>query len=335
MCNEDNGDTTSDPIPNPEITSAPIQQASMENRDRPAHEDLSSPYFLSTGDHPGLVLVSAPLTGPNFQSWRRAISMAFAAKNKTAFLDGSLPKPIPSDHAFCSWTRCNNMNDLIDRFNEGNGPRIFQLKAELHSIQQGDQSISSYFTKLQSLWDELKEFQPIANCTCGALQRLQDFYNMDQVLQFLTGLNESYNSVRAQILLIEPLPSISKVFSMVVQEERLRTLGSGRPPMAAATQPSNPPRSKKPRPSCSHCHKPGHLAHQTSTSQGSISAPSLCTEPNPALSTPPPDLTTHYQQLISFLSQQLQQQNSKSNTTSVVAATNLTGTPNDFEGWDG
>ncbi|KAM6582131.1 hypothetical protein CsatB_009133 [Cannabis sativa] len=71
--NEDNGDTTSDPIPNPKITSAPIQQAPMENRDQPAHDDLSSPYFLSTEDHPSLVLVSAPLTGPNFQSWHRAI----------------------------------------------------------------------------------------------------------------------------------------------------------------------------------------------------------------------------------------------------------------------
>ncbi|XP_060960671.1 uncharacterized protein LOC133031234 [Cannabis sativa] len=163
--NDENGDTSSDPIPNPEIHSTPTPQANTETRDRPAHEDPSSPYFLSTGDHPGLLLVSTLLTGSNFQSWRRAITMAFAAKNKTAFLDGSLPKPDPTDLSFCAWTRCNNMvmswllhsvspqiaqsimffnlasdmwNDLVDRFNEGNGPRIFQLKAELHSLQQGD-----------------------------------------------------------------------------------------------------------------------------------------------------------------------------------------------------
>uniref|UniRef100_A0A803PC32 Reverse transcriptase Ty1/copia-type domain-containing protein n=1 Tax=Cannabis sativa TaxID=3483 RepID=A0A803PC32_CANSA len=283
--NDENGDTSSDPTPNPDINSAPIPQATIETRDRPAHEDLSSPYFLSTGDHPGLMLSSQ-----TFTSWTRCNNMVMS------WLMQSVSPEIAKSIMYFNLAS-DMWNDLVDRFNEGNGPRIFQLKAELHSLQQGDQSISSYFTKLKSLWDELKEFQPSANCTCGALQRLQEFYNQDQVLQFLTGLNESYNS------------------------------------------PPNQPRNKKPRPSCSHCHKPGHLvdkcyflhgfppgygdknksekskstpqAHQTNAASGST-APNSCTESGLNISNPPPDLTAHYQQLISFLSQQLQQQNSKS-----------------------
>ncbi|XP_030487149.1 uncharacterized protein LOC115704067 [Cannabis sativa] len=117
-------------------------------------------------------------------------------------------------------------NDLPERFNEGNGPWIFQLQTQLTRLQQGDYSVSAYFTKMKSLWDELKEFQPITTCTCGAMKIFLDYFNQNQVLQFLTGLNESYASVRAQILLNEPIPNLSRVFAMIVQGEHQRSLGS-------------------------------------------------------------------------------------------------------------
>lgn len=40
------------------------------------------------------------------------------------------------------------------------------------------------------------------------------------------GLNDSYSNVQGQILLIEPLPSINKAFSLVVQEEGQRDIAS-------------------------------------------------------------------------------------------------------------
>ena len=39
-------------------------------------------------------------------------------------------------------------------------------------------------------------------------------------MQFLMGLNESYSQGRAQILLMDPLPSINEVYSLLIQEER-------------------------------------------------------------------------------------------------------------------
>ena len=46
-------------------------------------------------------------------------------------------------------------------------------------------------------------------------------------MQFLMGLNESYASTRAQILMIDLLPLVVKVFNLVVQEEHQRSIGSG------------------------------------------------------------------------------------------------------------
>jgi hypothetical protein len=38
------------------------------------------------------------------------------------------------------------------------------------------------------------------------------------------GLNDSFAQIRGQVLLIDLLPSINKVFSLIVQEERQREI---------------------------------------------------------------------------------------------------------------
>ena len=43
-------------------------------------------------------------------------------------------------------------------------------------------------------------------------------------MQFLMGLNESYNAIRGKILLMNPLPSVRQAYSFVCQEEKQRLL---------------------------------------------------------------------------------------------------------------
>ena len=53
-------------------------------------------------------------------------------------------------------------------------------------------------------------------CTCSAKSyRQQDF-----IIHFLKGLDERFAVVRSQVLLLEPLPFVNRVFSMVIQHER-------------------------------------------------------------------------------------------------------------------
>jgi hypothetical protein len=91
-----------------------------------------------------------------------------------------------------------------------------------HPLSQGANSVSGYYTQLKSLWDELASFRPIPHCSCNGLKTLLDFLAQEYVFHFLMGLNESFSQVRGQILLMDPLPSINKVFSLVIQEERQR-----------------------------------------------------------------------------------------------------------------
>lgn len=79
--------------------------------------------------------------------------------------------------------------------------------------------ISTYYTRMRTLWDELKEFQPVFVCKCGAMKDWINYHNQECSMQFLMGLNESYAQNQAQILMMDPLPAISKIFSLVMQEE--------------------------------------------------------------------------------------------------------------------
>ena len=45
-------------------------------------------------------------------------------------------------------------------------------------------------------------------------------------MSFLMGLNDFFSQVRGQLLLMEPLLPINKVFSLVSQEEHQRIVGS-------------------------------------------------------------------------------------------------------------
>ncbi|XP_075499381.1 uncharacterized protein LOC142537771 [Primulina tabacum] len=84
--------------------------------------------------------------------------------------------------------------------------------------------VNAYCTKLRTLWDELKDFQPVSVCNCGSMKDWVNYQNQECVMQFLMGLNESYTQIRAQILMMDPIPVISKIFSLVVQEERQRSI---------------------------------------------------------------------------------------------------------------
>ena len=72
-------------------------------------EDPASPYVLHPSDNPGISLVTQSLNGDNFSSWFRSMRMALIAKNKLAFVDGSIPEPPIDDPLHHSWRRNNNI----------------------------------------------------------------------------------------------------------------------------------------------------------------------------------------------------------------------------------
>lgn len=64
----------------------------------------------------------------------------------------------------------------------------------------------------------------MASCTCNFFDFFMLQQQLDYVLKFPMGLNDYYASVRSKLLLAIPLPSMAKVFSLILQEESQRQL---------------------------------------------------------------------------------------------------------------
>jgi len=115
--------------------------------------------------------------------------------------------------------------DLKERFSKVDRIRIANLRSSINNLKQGSKSVLEYFIELKALWEELHSHRPLPNCTCPvqcrcAAMRVNKEYRIeDQIIQFLTGLNDQFSVVKTQVLLLYPLPSLNKVFSLVIQEE--------------------------------------------------------------------------------------------------------------------
>jgi hypothetical protein len=70
---------------------------------------------------------------------------------------------------------------------------------------------------LKGLWDELAYY----NDTIHGVQQDQQ-----RLMQFLMGLNDTYNAIRGQVLLMNPFPSVWQAYSFVFQEEKKCLLSS-------------------------------------------------------------------------------------------------------------
>ena len=100
------------------------------------------------------------------------------------------------------------------------------------------------------LWDELSNCHHVEDCT----------------MSFLMGLNDTYATVRGQILLINPIPTLSKVFSLLLQDEKQRKVGKKFNAESSTLAVKNGGSStkgftkgKSGRPQCIHCGLLGHV----------------------------------------------------------------------------
>ncbi|XP_058774358.1 uncharacterized protein LOC131648635 [Vicia villosa] len=236
---------------------------------RPEHDpniNPCNPFYIHPGKNPGAVLVSPSLDDHNYHNWSKSMRRALTSKNKLGFINGKLKKPPFSDQNYEHWERANN---LRERFTKGNHFRFSDLLRELHSIQQGDRSLSAYFTAMKILWDELEDLRPTPSCSCitpctyDLAKAVRNYKHMEYVTCFLKGLNDSYQNIRTQILLLDPLPSISRTYSLIAQQEISNPSALASTILSAAASQTNNSRAKgkstpKSNMFCTNCHKTNH-----------------------------------------------------------------------------
>ncbi|KAK3019514.1 hypothetical protein RJ639_003186 [Escallonia herrerae] len=226
--------------------------------------DTKSPFYLHPSDHPGLIFVTQPLSenGENYFTWRRNMLTALQSKNKAGFVDGLIAKPDVHSRDFQSWIQCNAVVkswivnslsrelqtsaahadtaseiwcDFDERFTQGIALRVYDLKRSIALLQQEKSAISTYYGKLKGVWNELHNLRPIPVCTCGAGKKMQEMREEEKVFDFLMGLDDTYKTVRSQILSIDPLPGLGRAYAVAAQEEKQQVVAAVRVPTIEAT----------------------------------------------------------------------------------------------------
>ncbi|XP_010547243.1 PREDICTED: uncharacterized protein LOC104819062 isoform X1 [Tarenaya hassleriana] len=242
-------------LQNPDPSSPSLLQTSVVQNLDP----YANPLFLHAADSSSFILVSEKLQGEsNYNLWSRSVIKALMTKNKLGFIFGTIPKPPETHSDYGAWLRCNALvstwlansvsseigslilyldeadviwHTLETQYKQKNVSKIFNVEQKIESLQQGALDLNTFYTKLNTLWEELKNYEPYPICSCGgcschANAQFVELVERRKVVQFLMKLNESYHPARRQILMLEPLPSISKVYNLVSQEEHQRQVRS-------------------------------------------------------------------------------------------------------------
>ncbi|XP_071714238.1 uncharacterized protein [Rutidosis leptorrhynchoides] len=208
---------------------------------------INAPLYLTSSDHPGMTLTTTLFNGSNFLEWSRTVKMAIGAKLKLGYIDGSLVKPAVTDDDYQKWTRCDYMvkcwilnsmiselsesflyatgasglwKELSERYGQSNGPLDYQIERELSTVNQGSLTVAAYYNKLNRFCDELQSLNGIPTCscrrlrecTCGIADKFLEIDSRSKIMQFLMRLNDEFESVRSQILSMDPLTTINKAY---------------------------------------------------------------------------------------------------------------------------
>jgi hypothetical protein len=216
--------------------------------------DQTSPYYVHRSDEPSWVTITPKLNDSNFHAWARSMKRALGSKMKLDFIDGSIPPVVDNfDTSFCAWNHCNMLvfswilnsvseqiassvvfmenavdvwNNLKERFSQGDLVRIYELMQEIYAMHQESKSITEFYFDLKVLWEEFEIYILIRTCncryqcSCESMRNARRNHTLLYAVHFLTGLNENFNVVKSQILLLDPLPPLNKIFSMDLQHER-------------------------------------------------------------------------------------------------------------------
>ncbi|KAH0743251.1 hypothetical protein KY290_031244 [Solanum tuberosum] len=73
---------------------------------------------------------------------------------------------------------------------------------------------------------------PTPSCTCGcicsAAKKMQSMSEEEKVFDFLMGLDDTYSTVHSQILSVDSLPNLGRVYAITAQEEKQRSIAANR-----------------------------------------------------------------------------------------------------------
>ncbi|XP_074378666.1 uncharacterized protein LOC141720217 [Apium graveolens] len=167
----------------------------------------------------------------NTQNIKFSVQLALGAKNKIGFIDGSLVRPADDSPDLQKWIRNDYMVtgwllysidksiaesfiftpsaralwlEIQERYGHSNAPQLYEIHKSLMSIVQGGDAVVEYYNKLK--------------------KKLNEADQLKKLIQFVAGLNKSYDQAKINILSMDPIPNVNKVYHMIQQIEKQNSI---------------------------------------------------------------------------------------------------------------
>ncbi|KAG6513861.1 hypothetical protein ZIOFF_024198 [Zingiber officinale] len=203
----------------------------------------------------GLQIVSEKLSETNYASWAVAVELYVEGHDKLDILHGTKVKPDEKDPSFRTWRRDNIqlMTWMLNSVNSGIKQVIlhnkttydmwktleqmygrrhdmlctYQISSQIFKLEQGSMSVTNYFATLKGLWDEFDYYRMKNWSSTDDHQRYLKLLEKDRIIKFLDGLTSEFESLKGQILGLDPTPSLEQVYYKILSKEgRKRTMNN-------------------------------------------------------------------------------------------------------------
>ena len=243
--------------------------------------------------NPNQRLCSVLLNEFNYLPWSRAVTLALGGRSKLGFVNGTIEAPEDSSPEYEAWLckdqlvmswLLNSMDPKLSEIfsfsesslslwkavkdmygNQNNAARVFQLKRNLASLQQGDKSFVHHLGCMKNMWNELDMYRPHTIDAAILLKRSEE----DKIFHLLASLGSEYEDLRSHILMNPELPSFASVCTTIQREEVRRKVmnvdikSSVSEARAFVTNHKSSGdrvyKGKRPDLKCLHCNNIGHL----------------------------------------------------------------------------
>nr|KAJ0221014.1 hypothetical protein LSAT_V11C200080010 [Lactuca sativa] len=162
---------------------------------------------IARDDRIAHTLISALLTQMHFWNMKDF----FFTNNLASFIDETINQPNEGSPNLNAWKHSDSIiNDWLTK----------SMKKEIQNSFKIINLFSSYFTKLRSIWDEIKSTFPTprcmrGKCMCNLGKRLVEEKEKECIYEFLMGLDDVFCIVKTQILSTKPMPSLGTCYHLV------------------------------------------------------------------------------------------------------------------------
>lgn len=179
--------------------------------------------------------IDVKMDGTNYTYWCQAMEMHVKGRERMGHLTGDPTPPLATSPEFHRW----EVNDVIVKgwlinsleprlrskyirhptardvwkalattyYDGSDETQIFALNRKVTKLKQEEKIVEEFYDELQALWQEIDYRCPNPMDTPGDTDKFNLFIQKDRVYTFLDGLEDRFDTIRAQVLQIKPFPS--------------------------------------------------------------------------------------------------------------------------------